>query len=119
MMSLPIPEGRFSRLPLQTLAEDRSSWPELRPGVRQLVLRDGPGPGERVSLLAYDAGARVPRHRHTGDETLFILEGSQEDETGLHERGTWALNPEGSYHSVHSPDGCLVLIHWRAPVEFV
>lgn len=109
----------FTRLDLARLASDRDAWPELRPGVRQLVLREGPQPGERTSLLAYVPGAWVPRHRHTGDETIFILEGGQIDDSGTYLAGTYMLNREGTEHSVRSPMGCLVLIHWRAPVVFV
>lgn len=109
----------FTRLNLAQLASDRDTWPELRPGVRQLVLREGPQPGERTSLLAYVPGAWVPKHRHTGDETIFILEGGQVDESGTYLAGTYMLNREGTEHSVRSPMGCLVLIHWRSPVVFV
>lgn len=109
----------FSRLDIARLARERDSWPELRPGVRQLVLRDGPDPGERTSLLAYVPGAWVPRHRHAGDETIYILEGGQVDDSGTYMAGTFMLNRKGSVHSVRSPMGCLVLIHWRAPVVFL
>jgi anti-sigma factor ChrR (cupin superfamily) len=118
LSALPVGEG-FQRLSLLDLARDRNQWPELRPGVRQCVLRDGPLPGERTSLLAYAPGAFVTWHHHAGDETIFVLEGIQEDETGRYTAGTWLLNPQGTRHSVKSPEGCLVLIHWRAPVEFI
>jgi anti-sigma factor ChrR (cupin superfamily) len=109
----------FLRFPIQTLALSRSEWPVLQPGVRQLILRDGPLPGERTSLLAYDPGAQVPRHRHVGEESLFILEGEQIDDSGAFQAGSYLINPVGTEHAVRSPGGCLVLIHWHAPVQFL
>lgn len=72
-----------------------------------------------VALLRYQPGASVPRHRHTGLETIVVLEGSQSDERGRYETGAVVLNPEGSEHSVWSEDGCVVLIQWDRPVAFV
>lgn len=72
-----------------------------------------------VALLRYQPGAAVPRHRHLGLETIIVLEGSQSDERGRYETGAVVLNPEGSEHSVWSEDGCVVLIQWDRPVEFV
>ncbi len=109
----------FLRLSLTDLARDRHEWPELGPGVRQKILREGPLPGERTSLLSYVPGAKVPRHRHVGEETILVLEGAQGDETGSYAAGSWLVNREGTEHSVTSPQGCLVIIHWRAPVVFL
>jgi anti-sigma factor ChrR (cupin superfamily) len=70
------------------------------PGLR---LMDVTG-GERVSgadvhLVRFAPGMRFPRHRHPGDEALFVLEGSYRDSSGrivgpgdLHEM------PAGSEH---------------------
>jgi anti-sigma factor ChrR (cupin superfamily) len=72
-----------------------------------------------LALLRYAPGARVPRHRHPGLETVVVLEGSQSDERGRHEAGALIVNTPGSEHSVWSEDGCVVLIQWTRPVEFV
>ncbi|WP_299649899.1 cupin domain-containing protein [uncultured Tateyamaria sp.] len=72
-----------------------------------------------VALLRYAAGARVPRHRHTGLETILVLEGEQSDERGTYSKGAFVLNPEGSTHSVWSKTGCVVLIQWERPVEIL
>ena len=107
------------RFDLWTLAKQRESWPILREGVRIYVIHEGPGAGEISALLSYAPGARVPPHRHTGDETIFILEGEQVDESGAYGAGSWLRNPQGTAHSVYAPHGCLVLIHWKAPVIFL
>ena len=61
----------------------------------------------------------MPRHRHTGLETIVVLEGTQSDDNGVARAGDVIFNPEGTVHSVWSEDGCVVLIHWTRPVEFV
>ncbi len=72
-----------------------------------------------AALLRYAPGARVPRHRHQGLETILVLEGSQRDERGVYEAGTVIFNTEGSEHAVASDDGCVVLVQWQRPVRFV
>lgn len=72
-----------------------------------------------VALLRYQPGARVPKHTHTGLETILVLAGSQSDEQGTYRSGSLVLNPEGTSHSVWSDDGCVVLIEWERPVRFV
>lgn len=72
-----------------------------------------------IGLLRYAPGAHVPRHRHTGLETVLVLDGSQSDERGRYGAGTLVLNPEGYEHSVWSEDGCVVLVQWWRPVTFI
>jgi anti-sigma factor ChrR (cupin superfamily) len=72
-----------------------------------------------VALLRYAPGASVPRHRHTGLETILVLSGSQSDETGYFSVGSIVFNPTGTEHSVWSDEGCTVLIQWEKPVEFL
>ena len=69
-----------------------------------------------VALLRYAPGASVPAHRHTGMETIVVLEGSQQDERGIYPAGSLVINHVGSVHSVQSPQGCVVLIQWDRPV---
>ncbi|MDF2232902.1 cupin domain-containing protein [Albimonas sp. CAU 1670] len=88
----------------------------FREGVEIHRLAEGPA---AVALLRYAPGASVPRHRHTGLETIVVLEGTQSDDNGVARAGDVVFNPEGSVHSVWSEDGCVVLIHWTRPVEFV
>lgn len=72
-----------------------------------------------LALLKYSPGASVPRHVHTGLETICVLSGSQTDENGTYGAGTMVANLEGSSHSVRSEEGCVVLIQWNRPVKFV
>ncbi len=73
----------------------------------------------QIALLRYEAGATAPLHRHTGMETILVLEGTQSDENGTYAQGDLVLNPEGSQHRVWSDTGCVVLLHWQKPVAFL
>ena len=84
-----------------------SSWQLRRPGVHWKVLyEDGP---RQTVLVRYEPGALVPRHRHLGEEQIFVLEGSVSDDTGTCAAGDYARRPRGCVHSVRSPGGALVL----------
>ena len=83
------------------------AWHERRPGVHWKVLWEE---GDRKAvLMRYDPGATIPRHRHLGDEQIFVLEGSVSDDAGTCARGGYARRPPGCVHSVSSGEGALVL----------
>lgn len=92
------------------------SFRPFRPGIEISVIRDG---SPMVALLRYAPGAVAPRHSHTGLETILVLEGAQSDERGHYAAGSLVFNPEGNVHSVWSDEGCVVLIQWERPVDFV
>lgn len=82
-------------------------WVERRPGIFWKVLwEEG---DRRAVLMRYEPGASIPRHRHLGDEQIYVLEGSVSDDTGTCARGNYARRPPGCVHSVTSRDGALVL----------
>ena len=82
-------------------------WDQRRPGVHWKILHeDG---DRRTVLVRYDPGAEIPRHRHLGDEQIYVLEGSVSDDTGTCEAGDFARRPPGCVHTVRSPGGALVL----------
>lgn len=72
-----------------------------------------------LAILRYAPGAAVPRHLHTGMETILVLDGEQCDERGCYGEGALVVNPQGSEHSVWSPTGCAVLIQWERPVQIL
>ena len=95
---------------------DHLVFEPFRDGVEICHLWQG---GPDVALLRYAPGASVPRHRHLGLETILVLSGTQSDDAGAYEVGTLIFNPAGSEHRVWSDPGCVVLIQWERPVEFV
>jgi anti-sigma factor ChrR (cupin superfamily) len=98
---------------------ERKDFAPLRPGVDIAYLyRDDAG-GSTAALLRYSPGAKVPRHEHVGHEHILVLDGSQRDERGEYFPGSLIINPPGTAHSVESPNGCLVLIIWTRPIQFL
>ena len=82
-------------------------WTERRPGVSWKVLWEE---GEHKALLVrYAPGATIPRHRHLGDEQVFVLEGSVSDDTGTCTAGNYVRRPPGCVHAVRSDGGALVV----------
>jgi anti-sigma factor ChrR (cupin superfamily) len=73
--------------------------------------------GPAAALLRYEPGASVPRHTHTGFEHIYLLTGSQTDQNGQHQAGTFVINPPHSNHSVVSQAGCIVLVIWEKPIS--
>ena len=84
-------------------------WIETRPGVRQKRIWEDKA-GERRAILArFEPGATLPPHRHVGDELIFLVEGSNADESGLVATGNMNYRPNGCVHSVTTKNGATVL----------
>ncbi len=99
----------------------QGGWRDLdfvpfRHGVSAHWLYRGAEDDPTVAILKYLPGARVPRHRHAGLETIIVLDGIQSDERGNYPAGSVMLNPTGTEHSVWTDMGCVVLIQWDRPV---
>jgi anti-sigma factor ChrR (cupin superfamily) len=102
-----------------TLTTRKTGWEPLRDGVELLRLSGDGKKGPSVALLRYAPGARVPEHEHPGFEVIYVLAGAQSDERGTYPAGTLVVNRAGGRHRVWSDEGCLVLIVWERPIEFV
>lgn len=63
----------------------------FRGGVEIHYIKSG---SPAVALLRYAPGANVPRHLHTGLETILVLEGAQLDERGKYQAGDFVLTPK-------------------------
>lgn len=84
-------------------------WQEAGvPGLTFLPLYEDTS--ERVALVRFAPGTRVPHHVHEGGEELFVLEGALSDQYGTYPAGTWVRQPHGSSHEIDCPDGCLVYV---------
>jgi anti-sigma factor ChrR (cupin superfamily) len=94
------------------------AWEPFRPGIETHRLWGDPAAAS-AALLRYAPGAAVPRHLHQGDEHVYVLEGSQRDDRGVHAAGAHVVNPAGSVHAVDSAEGCVVLVVWHRPVRFL
>jgi len=56
----------------------------------KILFEDGE---RRTVLMRYAPGAVIPRHRHVGDEQIFVLEGSVSDNTRCAVRAAHSSSP--------------------------
>lgn len=94
-------------------------WKFFQPGIDCYPIYETDNGGPAAMLLRYQPGARAPVHLHEGYEHIFVLSGSQTDERGRHNAGSFTVQTPGSDHHVHSEDGCIVLAIWERRVRFV
>ena len=103
--------------PSRVFALSDLPWVETRPGVRQKRIWEDPA-GERRAILArFEPGATLARHRHVGDELIFVLEGANADESGAVATGNMNYRPNGCVHTVTTKNGATVLAVVWGPTE--
>ena len=106
------PSRHFALTPDAIASLPEKDWQAFRPGVSLYPLHGQPPGAQSSALLRYQPGARVPSHTHLGVEHIFVVQGSQEDESGHYPAGTLLISPTGSSHQVASAEGCIVLAVW-------
>ncbi len=111
--------GDRPTLVIETGPEKGAAWESLLPGIQIMSLFEGPPGNYKSALMRFRPGASLPAHIHLGDEHVYVLSGCQEDEYGSYEAGGYVYNPIGTAHRVWSEEGCLALIHWRAPIRYL
>ncbi len=84
-------------------------WVETRPGVRQKKIWEDTVNPRRALLARFEPGAVLARHRHVGDELIFMLEGANADESGPVTTGNMNYRPNGCVHTVTTKNGATVL----------
>jgi anti-sigma factor ChrR (cupin superfamily) len=80
-------------------------WTEAMPGVRWKPFWSDPATKRRAIFARFEPGAKLPRHKHIGDELLFMIEGSNFDESGELRTGNVSYFPNGCIHTVVSKNG--------------
>lgn len=99
--------------------QEELSWEPFHPGVDiHWIHREG-GNGAAAALIRFQPGGRVPLHEHRGHEYIFVLSGSQADESGRLAAGSLMVHPPRTLHSVVSDEGCLVLAIYERRVRFL
>jgi anti-sigma factor ChrR (cupin superfamily) len=84
-------------------------WIDARPGVRQKRIWEDKASERRAILTRMEPGATLPRHRHVGDELIFIIEGANADESGPVATGNMNYRPNGCVHTVTTKNGATLL----------
>ena len=93
-------------------------WIQRHPGVLWKVIWEAPEGFPKALLVRIEPGTTSPRHRHLGDEHLFVLEGSLGDDTGVCEAGNYVRRPAGCVHTVFSTTGGLAFSLVTAASEY-
>lgn len=94
-----------------TVDTGKGAWRQgLVEGIEVQDLYREDGYPEHTRLARFAPGAATPEHVHAGGEEIFVIEGSVEDEFGVHSAGTWVRYPNGSRHTASSPQGALLYV---------
>jgi anti-sigma factor ChrR (cupin superfamily) len=80
-------------------------WNSAMAGVQQKRVWEDKPSKRRAALVRFEPGAKLPAHRHVGDEFVFVIEGSNADETGELHVGNLSYRPYGCEHSVWTKNG--------------
>lgn len=93
-------------------------WKRLGKSISATYLSLGQSTHE-VALHKIKAGAKAPKHDHSGSEYTVILSGSFSDEDGLYQKGDFIHNTKGHVHTpvAGKSESCLCLTVVDAPIK--
>jgi len=92
-------------------------WQDFQTGLRFKILWEDKPTKRRAQLTRFEPGAKLPLHRHVGDELIFVLEGAVSDESGAVTAGNVGYRPNGCVHTVSSKNGATVLAVLTGDIE--
>jgi anti-sigma factor ChrR (cupin superfamily) len=92
-------------------------WQDFQPGLRFKILWEDKSTKRRAQLTRFEPCAKLPLHRHVGDELIFVLEGAVSDESGAVTAGNVGYRPNGCVHTVSSKNGATVLAVLTGDIE--
>jgi len=94
-------------------------WRKRAGGLAEAELPCGDGRRYKVSLLRIGAGKAIPRHTHSGEEMLLVLQGGFADEHGHYVRGDVCFADAAVEHRpLADADGdCLCLAVTEGPIR--
>jgi anti-sigma factor ChrR (cupin superfamily) len=93
------------------------AWQEFRPGISFKIIWEDPATKRRAQMTRFAPGARLPRHRHVGDELIFVIEGALADEAGTVTVGNVGYRPDGCVHNVSTQNGATALAVLTGDIE--
>jgi anti-sigma factor ChrR (cupin superfamily) len=92
--------------------EDQA-WIEAPSGIRSKQIVADENANWTVGIRRYPEGVAAPRHRHDGDELLFVIEGESMDDSGTTTPGNMSYMPHGTEHTFETRTGATVLtVEW-------
>jgi anti-sigma factor ChrR (cupin superfamily) len=101
----------------QTIVLSDIQWTDFMPGIRAKHFWSDPATKRRAIYARWEPGGKLPRHRHIGDELLFMIEGSNFDESGELRTGNLSYNADGCTHTVVSKNGHTALAFVTGDLE--
>src|SRR4029453_2753202 len=81
------------------------AWQERQPGVRMKSIWEDPESKRRAVMTRIEPDAKLPLHRHVGDELIFVIEGALSDEFGTVTAGNMGYRADGCIHPVSTKHG--------------
>jgi len=105
--------------PSQNINPAEIAWTEAIPGVMQKPLWQDKETKRRASLVRFEPGAQLPRHKHLGNELIFVIEGSNADESGEVLAGNLNYRPDGCTHTVTTKNGATIFALVTGGVEMM
>src|SRR3989441_8124632 len=93
------------------------AWQERQPGVRAKAIWEHPESRRKAVMTRIAPGAKLPLHRHVGDELIFVIEGALSDEFGTVTAGSMGYRPNGCVHTISTKQGATVLAIITGSVE--
>jgi anti-sigma factor ChrR (cupin superfamily) len=101
----------------QIISINDLGWQDFQTGLRFKILWEDKPTKRRAQLTRFEPGAKLPLHRHVGDELIFVLEGAVSDESGAVTPGNVGYRPNGCVHTVSSQNGATVLAVLTGDIE--
>ena len=92
-------------------------WQDFQTGLRFKILWEDKPTKRRAQLTRFEPGAKLPLHRHVGDELIFVIEGAVSDESGTVTPGNVGYRPNGCVHTVSSKNGATVCAILTGDIE--
>ena len=103
--------------PSQIIEVSEREWQAMTPTIKAKTLWSDPATKRRMQLTRFEPGAKLPLHRHAGDEFLYVIEGEITDESGTVAAGSVGYRPDGCTHTVTSKNGATVFAIISGGVE--
>jgi anti-sigma factor ChrR (cupin superfamily) len=105
--------------PSQNFTLGEIAWVDAMAGVRQKPIWHDKETKRRAALARFDPGAQLPKHKHVGDELIFVIEGSNFDESGEVLAGNMNYRPNDCVHTVSTKNGATVFALVTGGVEMM
>ena len=64
-----------------------------------------------IRLVRIEKTVAAPFQAFSGGQEIYVVDGSFEDEFGVHRSGSWLRYPPDGGHRLTSQSGCMLYIH--------